>query len=65
MSRRSKDLQRLRDLVCEMGKGKTARLDHSWEEYFDKCQGWATVDGSKASLDDISRQYDDAYQHVR
>ncbi len=48
-----------------MGKDKTVRLDHSWEEYFDKCLGWATGDGPKASLDDIDRRYHDANQHVR
>ncbi len=51
--------------VCEMGKDKTVRLDHSWGEYFKGCQEWPTGDGTRASLDEIDAKCNDAQQYVR
>ncbi len=63
-SKRSQELQRLRDLVYHVENDNSITLGTSWKAYLKGGLDWANGDGQKASFSDIERRYKDVQEQV-
>ncbi len=64
-SKRSEELKRLCDQVCQIENDTTIKLDASWKEYFKGRLDWASGEGKGASLSEIEKWHNDVQQRVR